>query len=179
MYSDTAATKSDSETGLYYYRARYYDVQTGRFVSEDPTKFNAGINFYKYVFNRPTTLKDRFGLDVNFCYYPNAGNGLGHVGYGLSGEPVTQGFYPLYDSSSPLYRQPQRVHGPGAIKRDEGEGQYFCILTKTPPDQDRCLLNCRKERAGNPGNYDLANRSARVLSETASNDVGYLWAPIR
>jgi RHS repeat-associated protein len=27
--------ESDSETGLYYYRARYYDPGTGRFLSED------------------------------------------------------------------------------------------------------------------------------------------------
>jgi RHS repeat-associated protein len=26
----------DSETGLYYYRARYYDPRIGRFISKDP-----------------------------------------------------------------------------------------------------------------------------------------------
>ncbi len=30
------ARESDSETGLYYYRARYYDPRSGRFLSEDP-----------------------------------------------------------------------------------------------------------------------------------------------
>jgi RHS repeat-associated protein len=30
--------------GLYYYRARYYDPATGRFLSEDPTGFAGGIN---------------------------------------------------------------------------------------------------------------------------------------
>src|SRR5512146_2032922 len=34
----------DSETGLYYYRARYYKPATGRFLSEDPVKFAEGIN---------------------------------------------------------------------------------------------------------------------------------------
>src|SRR5205085_711891 len=33
------ARELDSETGVYYYRARYLDQSTGRFVSEDPFRF--------------------------------------------------------------------------------------------------------------------------------------------
>jgi RHS repeat-associated protein len=33
------ARELDSETGLYYYRARYYDPTIGRFISEDPIGF--------------------------------------------------------------------------------------------------------------------------------------------
>ncbi len=40
---------SDPETGLYYYRARYYDPSTGRFLSEDPARFSAAENLYPYV----------------------------------------------------------------------------------------------------------------------------------
>ena len=36
----------DSETGLYYYRARYYDPISGRFLSGDPLEFGGGVNFY-------------------------------------------------------------------------------------------------------------------------------------
>ena len=44
----------DFETGLYYYRARYYEPQNGRFLSEDPIGFASGdVNFYEYVFNNP------------------------------------------------------------------------------------------------------------------------------
>jgi RHS repeat-associated protein len=32
----------DSTTGLYYYRARYYDPVTARFISEDPIRFRGG-----------------------------------------------------------------------------------------------------------------------------------------
>jgi len=53
----------DAETGLYYYRARYYDAATARFIGEDPLTFAAGdANFYRYVGNTPMTLTDPSGL---------------------------------------------------------------------------------------------------------------------
>ena len=47
---------------FWFYRARYYDAGTGRFISEDPLGFETGPNFYAYVRNVPTILKDPFGL---------------------------------------------------------------------------------------------------------------------
>ncbi len=56
----------DGESGLYYYRARYYDSHTGRFLSEDPIRFGAGDqNFYRYVFNSPLNFRDPDGLQVS------------------------------------------------------------------------------------------------------------------
>jgi RHS repeat-associated protein len=52
----------DPEAGLYYYRARYYDPATGRFVSEDPIRFDAGPNFYLYVDANPVSGTDPLGL---------------------------------------------------------------------------------------------------------------------
>jgi len=52
----------DRETGLYYYRARYYDPEIGRFYTEDPLRFRAGINFYAYVNNNPLNSNDPMGL---------------------------------------------------------------------------------------------------------------------
>src|SRR5207302_8280045 len=52
----------DSETGIYFYRARYYDPGAGRFASEDPAQFAGGINFYRYVGNSPTRFLDPYGL---------------------------------------------------------------------------------------------------------------------
>jgi RHS repeat-associated protein len=55
----------DTETGLYYYRARYYDAKVGRFISEDPLDLIARQrewNAYAYVRNRPIVLLDPSGL---------------------------------------------------------------------------------------------------------------------
>ena len=54
--------EQDADTGLYYYRARYYDPQDGRFLSEDPLGFAAGdVNFYVYVGNNPVNYNDPSG----------------------------------------------------------------------------------------------------------------------
>ena len=53
----------DPDAGLYYYRARWHDPKTGRFMSEDPIGFAAGdANLYRYVSNAPTSRTDPSGL---------------------------------------------------------------------------------------------------------------------
>jgi RHS repeat-associated protein len=55
--------EQDTETGLDYYRARYYDSGVGRFISEDPIGFGAGdANLYRYVGNSPVNAIDPSGL---------------------------------------------------------------------------------------------------------------------
>ncbi len=50
----------DPETGLYYYRARYYDPTLGRFLSEDPAA--ASANLYGYVSGNVANRIDPSGL---------------------------------------------------------------------------------------------------------------------
>jgi hypothetical protein len=53
-------------TGLQYSRARWYDPQVGRFISEDPIGFAGGdINLYGYVKNNPLGFRDPTGLACN------------------------------------------------------------------------------------------------------------------
>lgn len=51
----------DTETNLYYYRARYYEPSTGRFDSEDLVRFRGGVDFYVYAKNQPIMLRDPSG----------------------------------------------------------------------------------------------------------------------
>jgi RHS repeat-associated protein len=64
----------DKETGLYYYRARYYDPMEGRFISRDPIGFAGGdVNLFAYVQNNPIRFRDPQGLmteaEKNDIYY--------------------------------------------------------------------------------------------------------------
>lgn len=54
----------DEQTGLNYYRARWYDAQQGRFITQDPIGFQGGdTNIYRYVKNNVINSVDPSGLD--------------------------------------------------------------------------------------------------------------------
>src|SRR5438132_4076153 len=60
----------DTETILQFSRARYFDPKTGRFISEDPIRFDSGQNdFFVYVGNHSTDLVDPSGL-LQVCCRP-------------------------------------------------------------------------------------------------------------
>ncbi|MDD4793222.1 MAG: RHS repeat-associated core domain-containing protein [Firmicutes bacterium] len=49
----------DEGTGLYYFGARYYDPEVGRFTSSDPAK--DGLNWYGYADGNPLVFVDPDG----------------------------------------------------------------------------------------------------------------------
>ncbi|MFA7061102.1 MAG: RHS repeat-associated core domain-containing protein, partial [Pedobacter sp.] len=75
---------------LYYYRSRYYDPTTYRFLNEDIAGLKGGLNVYAYVQNNPINLIDPYGLWA--IYIGLSGSG----GYGVGG---TGGFGFIFDSS--------------------------------------------------------------------------------
>ncbi|MCR3681245.1 PAAR-like domain-containing protein [Citrobacter freundii] len=62
----------DAESGLYYNRFRYYDCETGQYLTSDPTGLKGGINPYGYV-NDPLKYIDPLGLA---CVCPDKANRL-------------------------------------------------------------------------------------------------------
>jgi RHS repeat-associated protein len=69
-----AGAQYDQETGLYYMRARYYDPELGRFLSEDPIGIAGGLNLYAYAGNDPVNASDPAGLDP--CTTPDNLKGI-------------------------------------------------------------------------------------------------------
>ncbi len=59
----------DQETGLYYYRARYYEPGLGSFMGQDPLGFGAGdFSLSRYAFNSPVLFSDPLGLTTDKEY---------------------------------------------------------------------------------------------------------------
>ncbi len=52
------------KTGLYYFRARWYDPITGRWLSNDPIGISGGLNQYVFCYNNPVNFVDPAGLDA-------------------------------------------------------------------------------------------------------------------
>ncbi len=95
-----AGREFDSETGIYDYRHRYYDQSVGRFISEDPIKFDGGFNFYQYVQNQPINNFDPFGLTCT--------TQLSLVtAYCVKGNPTKSGRYPSPGTVATANTHPQ------------------------------------------------------------------------
>lgn len=52
----------DAETGLHYNWNRFYDPETGRYISADSIGLGGGMNLYAYVGGDPVNWVDIFGL---------------------------------------------------------------------------------------------------------------------
>lgn len=104
------AREFDAETGLSYYRARYYDPASGRFTSEDPLGFGPGVNFFSYVSNNSVNLDDPFGKCPPKCQcgckechkikmlvtgydnsFQSTGKNPGDPGYGVTADQTIAG----------------------------------------------------------------------------------------
>ncbi len=74
----------DKETGLYYYRNRYYSPELGRFLQRDPVGYIAGINLYTYCSNNPVNWVDPFGWDKEKPWWEKIRGSIG-IEFGISG----------------------------------------------------------------------------------------------
>jgi RHS repeat-associated protein len=72
----------DQETGIHYNYFRYYNPQTGRYITPDPIGLEGGINLFAYVANNPLIRLDMFGLREPFL-----------------GTELDPGYLPSYDDS--------------------------------------------------------------------------------
>ena len=130
----------DSFTGLNYYRARWYDSKTGRFISEDPIGFKGGqMNFYGYVRNNPQNFKDPRGLDIVVIENgATSGNPIGHTAIGISNIGVI-----TFGNANPYV---PGINGIGGrlgdyLNRESPKRNTGMWIIHTSPEQDAAAFN--------------------------------------
>ena len=74
----------DQETGLHYNYFRYYNPQTGRYITPDPIGLEGGINLFAHVTNNPIRYIDPTGLASHSWKYW-AGGIIGGAGIAVAG----------------------------------------------------------------------------------------------
>ncbi|MBT0960257.1 RHS repeat-associated core domain-containing protein [Denitromonas iodatirespirans] len=106
--------REDDGSGLYYYRARYYDPVIGRFISEDPIGFASGdMSFYVYAGNNPVNANDPTGY-VRWGDALSSGLGMLSGGAGvIVGGATTLGGGALLAAPEPTFLT--KVAGVGAV----------------------------------------------------------------
>lgn len=122
----------DSESGRYYYRARYYDAGTGRFLQKDPIGFSGGdINLYRYVLSNPTNWIDPRGTDIAVIENRATGsNPAGHTAIAISGYGVIS-----YGNNTQLGTDLADY-----VKREASSRETFIYVIPTTPEQDAAAL---------------------------------------
>jgi RHS repeat-associated protein len=79
--SGFAGQEQSESTGLSYCRARFYDPETGAFLSKDPSGVVDGPNMYQYSHSNPVNKVDRTGHVAETVWdVVNLGIGLGSLG---------------------------------------------------------------------------------------------------
>ncbi len=73
--------------GLYYFRARWYDPVTGRWLSNDPIGISGGLNQYVFCGDNPVNFRDPFGL-LTWEWFPSEGEPWV---LGRAGSPIPEG----------------------------------------------------------------------------------------
>jgi RHS repeat-associated protein len=162
----------DTETGLQYYRARYYDSRSGRFLSEDPIRLQGGINFYAYVKNSPVRYLDPTGLER--ADWQEKKNDVEKVGWlnALKGNGFAQ-------EALEAAQEWARDHGFGVNSLHNGAADawrhcfWSCTMAKYIGEYVAEIIADEHEKSGNrhgqPPDEELMDRGNNLAGRTCAN----------
>ena len=121
----------DTETNLYYLEARYYDPETGRFISADdisyldPETIN-GLNLYAYCVNNPVMCYDPSGCFLLTAFLICTGLGLA-VGFGATAVADYQDDGEIFNGSISTTEYVTNTVLGGAVGAVAGSGTAYLV----------------------------------------------------
>ena len=152
----------DDETGLYYYRARYYASWLGRWMGCDPSGAVDGLNLYAYVKNNPVVLVDPNGMESKKHWTPDTHNPgqnnipINEIPSGAEGfyapsfnenneltaqRLVPHEFEPIQITGSPEGNTNKEIDSTTEVPIDNEINEKEKIITETAPDKTETIKN--------------------------------------
>ncbi|MGR9074053.1 MAG: RHS repeat-associated core domain-containing protein, partial [Gammaproteobacteria bacterium] len=83
----------DSESGLHYNWRRYYDPETGRYISSDPIGLDGGLNSYGYALQNPIRYTDPTGQFIPLGVLAFVGGGTTAAGGTAVGSGIASAIF--------------------------------------------------------------------------------------
>jgi RHS repeat-associated protein len=180
-------------TGLYYFRARWYDPVVGRWLSNDPIGISGGLNQYVFAGNNPVNFRDPYGLEAYyvsgtshaFVIVTDPRSRTGYTSYSF--EPGDGGYgrgLPILDKLTEML---DALHCPGRMVRTDSVLPGNAIRLYTTSEEDCSIRKKGDELHSNPGSYNAAFRNCAyvardILSESdymeySPNTLGMIYTP--
>jgi RHS repeat-associated protein len=123
----------DEESGLYYYRARYYDPGVGRFLTRDSAGLRSGLHRYAYVSNNPVQFIDPTGHSawepvLEWALKTVLRNVLTYSAKQIAGDPMERG---SEHERKALEEQYEEQYW-SCIEGCRGGGNMSCLINQDP-----------------------------------------------
>jgi RHS repeat-associated protein len=168
-----------SATGLYNFRARWYDPQSGRWLSKDPIGLEGGLNLYAFCGDDPVNCTDPDGTDViventtsvrgwhQRITVSNA-NGSYSQSFGLNGPTATQ----TGSSTGSSADDPTTGgKGGGIVYPDTGKKTKEKRRFKTTPEEDCVALRHLRNDLWKRGEYNWLTHNCRWYSNQKFDEI--------
>jgi RHS repeat-associated protein len=160
-----------AEAGTLFYRARYESPDVARFLSEDPSRFAQGVNWYSYVRNSPIELTDPTGLTIRQCFRPFGGLlAIATVGILISPPIPGNNWCPMHEYLFNSDNGQVRDFDPYRARAHESGSNLFCY--DLPEPLGTCVWNTIASTGTGGGPYDLLEHNCQSSIETAKQRCG-------
>ncbi len=147
----------DTETNLYFFRARYLDPNTGRFINEDFLRLPDGLSRYDYALNSAVNYVDPFGLCPWQVRQRPLNGGVGNAVKNLADPPPSHKYFynPITGQSAglgpaknpPIYNPGKEVPGKWEPPEDPSKNPDDSLTGQVPD----AICDCVDKKAKNPG----------------------------
>ncbi len=166
--------REPDETGLIYYRARYYDPAIGRFTQRDPIGLQGGMNPYAYVNNNPINLVDPKGELAFVWHFMISASAANLSGYGLI-DSLKIGYYAAAQDFQPA------AHGTSADDTAQHGGMIGEISPGYSETAEQAIQRSEQfiaENSTNPQDLEALGRALHSAQDLAASwHAGESWPP--